>query len=87
MKVYSYMAAGKAIVATSIRSQRCSTRRPPRWSSPRPSRSQAALQRLVEDESLRRRLGEAARDKVEREYSLEKYRQTLTDAYLFVAQR
>lgn len=88
MKVYSYMAAGKAIVATSIRSHlQVLDPATAALVEPQAESLAAALQRLVEDESLRRRLGEAARDKVEREYSLEKYRQTLTDAYLFVAQR
>jgi glycosyltransferase involved in cell wall biosynthesis len=86
MKVYSYMAAGKAIVATAIRSHLqvldASTASLVELSAESMAR---ALERLVADESLRAAFGTAARIKVERDYSIGKYRQTLADAYRFVA--
>jgi glycosyltransferase involved in cell wall biosynthesis len=82
MKVYSYMQAGKAILATDIRSHtqaldpECAA-----LVAPQPAAFGAALTRLAADEELRRRLGAAARAKVEREFSLAVLQQRLHDAY------
>lgn len=82
MKVYSYMQSGKAIIATDIRShtqvldRECAELVPPE-----PEALASGLERLVRDESLRRRLGAAARAKVERDYSRAAYRARLRRAY------
>ncbi len=82
MKVYSYMQAGKAILATNIRSHTqaldssCAELVPAT-----PSGVSKGLQKLAEDAELRRRLGHSAREKVEREYSLPVFQRRLQDGY------
>ena len=82
MKVYSYMQAGKVILATNIRShtqaldETCAE-----LVAPQPAAVAAGLERLACDVNLRRRLGDAARDKAEREYSLPVFRRKLKHAY------
>ncbi len=82
MKIYSYMQAGKAILATDIRSHAqaldstCAE-----LVSPSVDAFGNGLQRLAEDLEHRRRLGSAALEKVEREYSLSAFRHTLQRAY------
>ncbi len=82
MKVYSYMQAGKAILATDIRSHTqaldaaCAMLVPAE-----PAAMARGLEKLIRDPALRARLGEAARDKAEREYSLPAYQRKLRIAY------
>ena len=82
MKVYSYMQAGKAILATDIRSHTqaldagCAE-----LVAPEPDAVGAGLSRLTADSQRRARLGEAARDRVEREFSLRTFRHRLAQAY------
>lgn len=82
MKVYSYMQAGKAILATDIRSHTqafdgtCAELVPPTAEG-----IAAGLQRLAKDPELRKRLGAAAREKVEREYSLQVFQRRVQDGY------
>jgi glycosyltransferase involved in cell wall biosynthesis len=82
MKVYSYMQAGKAILATDIRSHtqvldpECAV-----LARPDPRSFAAALSALANDPLLRARLGHAAHEKVEREFSLPVFRQRLKLAY------
>jgi glycosyltransferase involved in cell wall biosynthesis len=82
MKVYSYMQAGKAILATNIRSHTqaldgsCAE-----LVAPDPRAFAASIERLARDGALRRRLGEAARETAEREYSLPVFRKKLAHAY------
>jgi glycosyltransferase involved in cell wall biosynthesis len=82
MKVYSYMQAGKAILATDIRSHTqaldagCAA-----LVAPNPAAFGEAMARLAADEALRHRLGVNARSKVEREFSLPVFRQRLQEAY------
>jgi glycosyltransferase involved in cell wall biosynthesis len=82
MKIYSYMQAGKAILATNIRSHAqaldstCAELVPPSVDA-----FGIGLQRLAEDREHRHRLGSAALKKVEREYSLTAFQQTLQRAY------
>ncbi|MCZ8129700.1 MAG: glycosyltransferase family 4 protein [Steroidobacteraceae bacterium] len=82
MKLYSYMQAGRAILATDIRSHTqaldssCASLAPPR-----PEAFAAALQALCADAALRARLGAAARERAERDYSLATYRRTLRALY------
>ena len=82
MKVYSYMQAGRAILATDIRSHTqaldagCAMLVPAE-----PLAMAQGLEQLLRDATLRARLGEAARDKAEREYSLPAYQRKLKIAY------
>lgn len=82
MKVYSYMQAGKAILATNIRSHTqaldpsCAMLVPPQ-----PAAMARGLERLLHDPTLRARLGQAARERAEREYSLPAYQRKLRLAY------
>jgi len=82
MKIYSYMQAGKAILATDIRSHTqaldstCAE-----LVSPSAEALGQGLQRLVQDSELRRRLGNSARAKVESEFSLSTFQRRLQDGY------
>jgi glycosyltransferase involved in cell wall biosynthesis len=82
MKVYSYMQAGRAILATDIRSHTqaldagcCEL------VATEPPALAAGLDRLVRDPDRRQQLGTAARERVEREYSLPVFRAKLAGAY------
>ena len=82
MKVYSYMQSGKVILATDIRSHTqaldasCA-----QLVKPEPEALARGLEQLVNDPALRQALGNAARDKAEREYSLPVFRSKLKHAY------
>jgi glycosyltransferase involved in cell wall biosynthesis len=82
MKVAWYLQAGKAILATSIRSHTqvldddCAL-----LASPTPREFAAGLRRLIYDASLRAKLGEGARAKAERECSLGVFKARLLAAY------
>ena len=82
MKLYSYMQSGKAILATDIRSHtqaldaECAE-----LTAPEPAALAAGMARLAGDRELRLRLGNAAREKAEREYSLPVFRNKLQHAY------
>jgi glycosyltransferase involved in cell wall biosynthesis len=82
MKVYSYMQSGRAILATDIRSHTQALDRSCAELVPAEGTALAAgLERLVLDSELRRRLGAAARDKAQSEYSLPVFRRKLKHAY------
>ena len=82
MKVYSYMQAGKAILATDIRSHTqaldssCAM-----LVAPEPAAMAHGFERLLHDAPLRARLGQVARDRAESEYSLPAYQRKLKLAY------
>jgi glycosyltransferase involved in cell wall biosynthesis len=82
MKVYSYMQAGKAILATDIRSHTqaldatCAE-----LAAPQPAALGQGLARLAQDPELRRRLGTAARERVDQEYSLAAFKRRVQDGY------
>lgn len=82
MKVYSYMQAGKAILATSIRSHTqaldpsCAM-----LVAPEPAAMARGIEQLLREPALRARLGAAAQEKAQREYSLPAYRHKLKLAY------
>jgi glycosyltransferase involved in cell wall biosynthesis len=86
MKVYSYMQSGKAILATDIRSHTqaldhtCAELVPAE-----PAALAAGLERLARDPRQRETLGAAAKDRAEREYSVEAYRGRLGRAYELLA--
>lgn len=82
MKVYSYMQAGKAILATDIRSHTqaldatCAM-----LVDAEPAAMAQGFARLLHDPALRARLGQAAQERAEREYSLPAYQRKLRLAY------
>jgi len=82
MKVYSYMQSGKVILATDIRSHTqaldssCA-----QLVKPEPAALAKGIEQLANDPALRKSLGDAARDKAEREYSLPVFRNKLRHAY------
>lgn len=86
MKVYSYMQAGKAILATDIRSHTqaldasCAE-----LVAPNAAALAEGLERLVSNAGRRQALGMAARQKAEREYSLSVFKAKLQLAYERVA--
>jgi glycosyltransferase involved in cell wall biosynthesis len=82
MKVYSYMQAGKAILATDIRSHVQAL--DPTCAELVPATPEAVgrgLERLAGDAQLRRQLGEGARRRVERDFSPAAFRRRLQDGY------
>jgi glycosyltransferase involved in cell wall biosynthesis len=82
MKIYSYMQAGKAILATDIRSHTQALDDTCAYLvQTEPARLADGLARLAGDPALRERLGAAARQRAEREYSLTTYRRKLRDLY------
>lgn len=82
MKIYSYMASGRPIIAT-----RLSTHTQVLDDSvallvdPSPEAMADGLRRLAGDPDLRRRLGAAARDLVEKEYSPARFRERICGFY------
>lgn len=82
MKVYSYMQAGKAILATDIRSHTqaldasCAM-----LVAAEPAAMAQGFTRLLQDPALRLRLGQAAQERATREYSLPAYQRKLRLAY------
>jgi glycosyltransferase involved in cell wall biosynthesis len=82
MKIYSYLASGKAILATDISAHRavvsenCAV-----LADPNPEAFAAALTRLLLDPHMRRRLGEAGLRLVSDRYDYSNFRQTLWAAY------
>src|SRR5690606_13705003 len=82
MKIYSYMQSGKAILATQIRSHlqaidaTCAELVPAE-----PQAMADGMVRLTRDAERRRRLGLAARERAQREYSLPVFQRKLQLAY------
>jgi glycosyltransferase involved in cell wall biosynthesis len=86
MKVYSYMLAGRAILATDIASHTqaldatCA-----RLVAPEPAAFGAALRELAAAPDERARLGAAARARAQARHSLEAYRASLLSAYSLIS--
>ena len=86
MKIYSYMAAGRAILATDILSHtqvlndECAL-----LTAPTAAAMAEGFMRLSEDETLRNRLGEAAARRAIEEYGLDAFRARLRSAYAGLA--
>jgi len=82
MKIYSYLAAGRSILATDIGSHTqaldasCALLAPPD-----PGSLAAGLRRLAEDPGLRERLGRAGAGRAAERYSRAAYREKLSAAY------
>lgn len=88
MKLYSYMAAGRAILATDITSHsQVLDAGQALLVPPRAPALAAGLARLAGAPELRRRLGAAARALAQREYSREAFRRKLAGAYARLGQR
>jgi glycosyltransferase involved in cell wall biosynthesis len=85
MKIYSYLAAGKAILATNIASHTqvmdssCAV-----LVEPTPEGQAAGIERLASDEQLRERLGDAAKALAKSRYSIDVFKKTVTDEYYFL---
>jgi len=86
MKIYSYLAAGRSIIATDIGSHTqaldasCAVLVPPD-----PASLAAGLRRLAGDPRLRERLGRAGVARAAERYSRDAYREKLRDAYALLA--
>lgn len=82
MKIYSYLAGGRPILATNIRSHTqvldpsCAV-----LVDPTPEAVAQGLELLAADEALRRSLGAAAKALVESKYSIAEYKRKVLDAY------
>jgi len=88
MKIYSYMAAGRAILATDIVSHtqvlndECAL-----LTAPTAAAMADGFMRLAGDETLRSRLGSAAATRATKEYGLDAFRARLQRAYVDLAAR
>jgi len=88
MKIYSYMAAGRAILATDIVSHtqvlndECAL-----LTAPTAAAMADGFMRLAGDETLRSRLGSAAATRATKEYGLDAFRARLQRAYADLAAR
>jgi glycosyltransferase involved in cell wall biosynthesis len=83
MKVYAYMQAGKPIVATAIPTHtQVLDETTAALAAPTPEAFADAMSRVAADPALRIRLGEAARLRCEREYSMAAYERTVDELCL-----
>ncbi|NLB65825.1 MAG: glycosyltransferase family 4 protein [Lentisphaerae bacterium] len=86
MKIYSYMASGKAILATDLPTHtQVLDAETARLAPPRPTEFGQAMTELIQQPETRAQLGAAARHAVETRYSLTVYRQTLNELYDYLA--
>ena len=86
MKIYSYMASGKAILATDLPTHtQVLDAETARLAPPRPTEFGQAMTDLIQQPETRAQLGAAARHAVETRYSLTVYRQTLNELYDYLA--
>jgi glycosyltransferase involved in cell wall biosynthesis len=87
MKIYSYLASGKPVLATRIKSHTqvmdssCAM-----LVDPTPDSIAKGFTALIRDPYLRLRLGKAGKDLVEKKYSEEVYRRKLLDCYARVTE-
>lgn len=88
MKVYSYLASGKPLLATNLPVHRqVLTRKTAFLATPTPEGLAQGIIQLLGDSSMRRSLAEAGRDFVEREYNEEAYRRKVEELYRWIAAR
>ena len=82
MKVYSYLDAGKAVLATDLPTHtQVLTPACARLAPPEPAAFGAAIAELAGDATLRARLGQAAKSEAQTKYSFAVFRQTLRGIY------
>lgn len=87
MKIYSYLASGKPVLATRIKSHTqvmdasCAM-----LVDPTPDSIAIGFTALIRDPNLRLRLGKAGEDLVQKKYSPEVYRKKLLESYAIVIQ-
>jgi glycosyltransferase involved in cell wall biosynthesis len=82
LKIYSYMDAGKAILATRLQTHtQVLDDTTALLAEPEPGSMAAAIRTLARSRELRARLGTAARRRVESEYSAERFRERLRSFY------
>lgn len=82
MKIYSYLASGKPVLATDLSAHRAILSEDSAvLADPNPEAFAAALIRLLSDPDLRRRLGESGARLVSDRYDYRHFRQRLWDAY------
>lgn len=85
MKIYSYLAAARPILATNVASHTqimdssCAV-----LVEPVPEAIASGIERLASDEKLRERLGTTANDLVRNKYSIAVYKKTVIDEYLYL---
>lgn len=85
MKVYSYLASGKAIVATDLPTHtQVLTPELARLAAPQAVPFALAMLQLASDPALRARLGTAARTRAQQLYSLEAFGRTVREIYGWV---
>jgi glycosyltransferase involved in cell wall biosynthesis len=85
MKIYSYMASGKALLATDLPTHtQVLTHDSAKLVAPTPRAFADAMQALSNDASLRQSLGLAARKRVEEKYSLPVFQKTVSELYAFI---
>ncbi|MCS6770971.1 MAG: glycosyltransferase family 4 protein [Kiritimatiellae bacterium] len=86
MKIYSYLAAGRAIVATRIESHtQVLDDSVARLVDPEPTALADALTELARDPAARQRLGAAAATRASERHSREAYRKALRESYSLLA--
>jgi glycosyltransferase involved in cell wall biosynthesis len=82
MKIYNYMAAGRPVLATRILSHtQVLDDGTALLRDPEPAAFADGFRRLAEDAELRKRLGMAAKETVEREYGAERHQERLVAFY------
>jgi len=82
MKIYSYMASGKAVLATDLPTHtQVLEAETACLAPPDPDAFAAAMTSLIRKPDTRARLGAAARRAVETRYSLDVFRRTLNSLY------
>lgn len=82
MKIYSYLASGRAILATNLETHtQVIDSRVAMLADPKPELFAEGMLQLIKDRDLRSTLGLAAKKLVEEQYSFAVYRKKLTAAY------
>lgn len=82
MKIYSYMAAGKAILATGLFTHtQVLDANTACLAAPEPAAFAAAMEMLIREPDTRNRLGAAARQMVQTRYSRRAFQRTLNELY------
>jgi len=85
MKVYSYLHSGKAVIATRIASHtQTLTEETVMFADPTVESLSEAILKLVEDKSLRKKLGEAGKRYAEKNHSFHAYRKKIHEIYDWV---